>query len=105
LLPQDGQALREAFIPHWGPFWVAGRRFAATAMNDDFVIYAPGTYTLEGAAARIDGIAYKPDQTLTLARGPHRFERDAPGDAVLRWGDHLRRPDWDFTGGPIFEGF
>jgi hypothetical protein len=105
LLPQDGQALREAFIPHWGPFWVAGRRFSTTTMNDDFVIYAPGLYTLEGAAARIDGIAYKPDQTLTLARGPHRFERDAPGNVVLRWGNHLTRPDWDFSGGPIFEGF
>ena len=29
----------------------------------------------------------------------------ASGEAVLRWGDHLRRPSGDFAGGPIFEGF
>jgi hypothetical protein len=105
LLPQDGKVLREAFIPHWGPLWVAGRRFSAAAVDEDFVIYAPGVYTLEGASARLDGLAYAPGQTLALARGKHHFERNGSGEAVLRWGDHLKRPSADFAGGPIFEGF
>lgn len=105
LLPEDGKALRENFIPHWGPFWVAGQRFAAETTARSFVIFAPGTYTLEGASARIDGQVYAPGRTLTLARGTHRFERDGAGEVVLRWGDHLARPSWSFVGGPLFEGF
>lgn len=105
LLPEDGKALREAFIPHWGPFWVAGRHFSAETEQQLFVIHAPGTYTLEGTSARIDGHVHAPGQTLALARGAHRFERSGPGEVVLRWGNHLKRPAWSFAGGPVFEGF
>lgn len=105
LLPEDAKALREGFIPHWGPFWVAGRRFPVETKEQDFVIHAPGTYTLEGTSARIDGQAYAPGLTLALARGTHRFERSGPGEVVLRWGDHLARPSWSFAGGPVFEPF
>ncbi|WP_119388617.1 hypothetical protein [Taklimakanibacter lacteus] len=105
LLPEDGRALREAFIPHWGPLWVAGRRFSAATKEQTFFIHAPGIYTLEKTSARIDGHVYAPGQTLTLARGAHRFEQNSAGEAVLRWGSHLTRPSWSFADGPIFEGF
>src|SRR3546814_19446399 len=43
----DASALREGFIPHWGPLWVAGRHFPAGSDARDFTIYAPGRYTVE----------------------------------------------------------
>lgn len=104
-LPADAKALREGFIPHWGPIWVAGRRFPADGAQRSFVTYTPGTYTVEGAAARIDGRLYATGETLNLARGAHRFEPAGTGETVLRWGDHLRRPAKPFDGGPVFKDF
>lgn len=105
LLPADGRALREAFIPHWGPLWVAGRRFAADSAAQDFAVYVPGTYTLEASAARIDGRLIAPGQTVVLERGIHRFEPVDPGETRLRWGNHLMRPSAPYTGGPVFKDF
>src|SRR3546814_16785547 len=67
-------ALREGFIPHWGPLWVAGRHFPAGSDARDFTIYAPGRYTVEGAAARIDGELLASGRVVELTRGTHRFE-------------------------------
>lgn len=105
LLPADRVALREGFIPHWGPLWVAGRAFAARDNAAEFRIHAPGVYTLEGAAARIDGATYAPGDVLDLRRGVHRFERVGAGEVRLRWGRDLHRPAYAFTGEPVFKDF
>jgi hypothetical protein len=105
LLPQDRKALRNGFIEHWGPIWVAGRTFPAGSKPAQFPIYAPGTYTVEGAAARIDGHAYAPGQVLALSRGEHRFDPEAGGETRLRWGDHLKVPARPFSGGTVLEDF
>lgn len=105
LLPEDAMALREGFIPHWGPLWVAGRTFAAGEQTTEFEIFAPGTYTLEGASARIDAQVYSPRQTIVLERGSHDFERIGNGEVTLRWGEHLLRPAEPFGGGPVFKDF
>lgn len=101
----DAKALREGFIPHWGPLWVAGRHFAAGSGAQDFIVYTPGHYTVEGAAARIDGVSLAPGVVVELARGTHRFEPTAKSETRLRWGDHLRRPAEPFAGGPVFKDF
>lgn len=105
LLPQDERALRGAFIPHWGPVWVAGRRFDRPLAEEGFQVYVPGTYTLEGAPARIDGIVLERGDTIHLARGLHRFERIGGNPATLRWGRHLPRPDHPYGEGDIFRDF
>lgn len=105
LHPADRTALRESFIPHWGPLWVAGRRFSAAAGASSFVIHAPGIYTVEGAAARIDGRPLEPGQTIDLSRGAHRFEPMTLAETRLRWGNHLPRPPEPFGGGPVFKDF
>src|SRR3546814_3970348 len=74
LIDADASALREGFIPHWGPLWVAGRHFPAGSDARDFTIYAPGRYTVEGAAARIDGELLASGRVVELTRGTHRFE-------------------------------
>lgn len=105
LLPEDAKALREGFIQHWGPLWVAGRTFPADEQTTQFEIFAPGIYTLEGTAARIDGRNYLPGQTPVLERGLHGFERIGKGKTSLRWGDHLIQPTEPFAGGPVFKDF
>lgn len=104
-LPGDAKALREGFIPHWGPIWVAGHRFSKDGAKRSFVTYTPGIYTVEGTAARIDGRRYAAGETLKLARGVHSFEPGGMGDTVLRWGDHLHRPAKPFEGGRVFKDF
>lgn len=106
LLPEDARALRDAFIPHWGPLWVAGRSFSPEVREQRFTIYAPGTYTLEGGSARIDGYLYSTGEIVSLARGEHRFERmGGNGKMALRWGNNLKRPAYPFAGGPVFDDF
>lgn len=105
LMPVDRVTLREGFIPHWGPVWVAGRTFPAGSAAGAFSIHAPGTYTLEGAAARIDGRLIQPGQYLVLRRGVHRFEPMASGDTRLRWGRDLHRPDYAYAGDPMLKDF
>jgi len=103
--PADARALREGFIPHWGPLWVAGRRFAAGSQPAMFEIYTPGTYTVEGVAARIDGRSYQVGETILLARGSHRFAPVTGGETRLRWGNHLKYPARPFVGGALFKDF
>src|SRR3546814_11490713 len=94
LIDADASALREGFIPHWGPLWVAGRHFPAGRDARDFTIYAPGRYTVEGAAARIDGELLASGRVVELTRGTHRFEPAAAvsmGEPQLRWGAHLTK--------------
>lgn len=105
LLPDDARALRESFVQHWGPIWVAGRRFGEGETSVTFSVYAPGRYTLEGGAATLDGRPYQQGETLVLSRGEHRFERISPGEITLRWGNHLARPAEPFVGGEIFRDF
>src|SRR5690606_10050190 len=105
LQDNDATALREGFIPHWGPLWVAGRKFPAVVQANEFEIFAPGTYTVEGAGARINGKVYPAGETILLERGFHDFERIENGQVTLRWGDHLKRPTRPFAGGPVFKDF
>ncbi|MBB3861260.1 hypothetical protein GGQ88_002532 [Novosphingobium hassiacum] len=105
LKPEDRALLKDGFIPHWGPLWVAGHAFKPRTDQASFTIYAPGTYTLEGGAARIDGAVVAAGQTVQLARGNHLFVRLQNGSVVLRWGDHLARPSMLEPVGPVLKDF
>lgn len=105
LSPEDRLALRDSFIPHWGPIWVAGKQFTGPQRVQDFVMRTPGTYTVEGGAVRIDGVQYEPGATLELTRDNHRIERLTDQATVLRWGNHLPRPAEPFLGGQVMKDF
>lgn len=105
LKPKDRALLKDGFIPHWGPLWVAGHAFRPGTDQTSFIIYAPGTYTLEGGAARIDGAVVGAGQTVQLARGNHLFVRLQDSSVVLRWGDHLARPSMPEPVGPVLKDF
>jgi hypothetical protein len=100
LLAPDAAFLRENFIPHWGPVWVAGKTVAEGA----FVMRIPGTYTLEAPGpVRIDGQVVAPGQTLSLKAGSHRLEGEPK--ATLRLGEHLYRPPGPPPAGELFWPF
>ncbi|EDL47919.1 glycosyltransferase family 39 protein [Erythrobacter sp. SD-21] len=101
LLDKDGAILRDDYVEHWGPVWVAGKTIASAA--DRFEIVLAGEYTLEceGRAA-IDGKTLSCGSTVTLDQGIHDWSGP---EAVLRWGDHLPRPAEAPPTTPIYYGF
>jgi hypothetical protein len=102
LFQADKRILRENYIPHWGPVWVAGKQFAARAEGQEFEILVPGTYTLEEAPATINDIALAPGETIVLKRGAHRLKTHHAKGAALRWGRHLHRPAGSPPAAPLY---
>lgn len=92
LLPDDARALREGYVRHWGPIWLAGQRFAAGSAPREFTIHASGDYTLLGEAALINGQPVQPGAVIHLAKGSHRFAPLGNGESMLRWGKDLPQP-------------
>ena len=88
----DASILRENYIPHWGPVWVAGKHVLLTTGVAQTTILVPGRYTVEGAAVTLDGREYRPGDTVVLSRGTHRLSGTAGREVILRWGNHLPRP-------------
>lgn len=109
LFEEDWKTLRENYIPHWGPIYVAGKAFEGlSAAPRGFEVLIPGTYTLEAAGpVIIDGTTYLPGAFLTLEMGGHEIANPAPGrfDVRLRWGENLTRPTAPPPAGEIYAGF
>ena len=96
LLQEDFGLLRENYVPHWGPIFVAGKSFPGLAAEPQrFEIRIQGSYTVEaGVTVLVNGAALAPGTALRLERGVHTIAApDGPADVTLRWGDHLYRPD------------
>jgi hypothetical protein len=96
LLGTDRAALAAAFIHHWGPIYVAGKRFGVSTspapVRVDMLI--GGRYTLEAdGPLLVDSRLVQPGHAIDLGRGPHWVKAvDWEGQATLRWGEHLYRP-------------
>jgi len=107
LLAADAAILRETYVPHWGPIWVAGKRLRLGAGERRPVeIRIPGPYTVESdAPVLVDGRRLPPGAVLDLDRGTHLLEATRPGDLVLRYGRSLPRPEAPPPPGPVFWGF
>jgi len=102
---EDRTILRENYVRHWGPIWVAGKRLDPSGSPRRFEIRIPGEYTLEGEAMLIDDKRVAGGGVVRLNRGPHRFEAQSQLPRILRWGDHLYRPAGPEPNGPLFVGF
>lgn len=97
----DSAMLRENYVEHWGPIWVAGKTIDRSA--DRFEIVLAGTYTLEcEGRAMIDGKLTQCGSTFALVEGTHSWSGP---QAVLRWGRNLPRPDQAPPNAPIYYGF
>lgn len=102
LHPRDVEILRANYIPHWGRVFVAGRVIAPGAASVTIHVAVPGRYTVEGGPVRIDGKDYRAGEVVTLDWGAHRIAGPRAAEATLRWGVHLRRPDFAWPSGPIY---
>lgn len=90
LLPEDVKTLKENYVHHWGPIWVAGKNLPAAQEDIQLTVLIEGQYTFEaGAAGSLNGNTITPGTTIMLDRGPHSYSGPA---ATLRFGDHLIRP-------------
>lgn len=102
---EDRAILRENFIPHWGPIWVAGKRIEPAGSSGQFEILIPGDYTLEGDRLTIDGKQLDNGNVVQLVKGRHSFVARSPTSRILRWGNNLRKPAGPEPTGPLFVGF
>jgi hypothetical protein len=107
LLAADAAMLRETYVPHWGPIWVAGRHLRLGAGERRRVeIRVPGPYTVEAdAPVLVDQRRLASGAALDLDRGMHLIEATRSGDVVLRYGRSLPRPEAPPPAGPVFWGF
>jgi hypothetical protein len=111
LLPEDREALEDAYIHYWGPVYVAGKRLTASPSQStgpmQFDLLIPGRYTLEAnGPVHIDGHPVVPGQSIDLIRGVHRgtvLQGSEP--AALRWGEGLYRPAQAPPRAEFFLGF
>ena len=108
LFPEDFEILKENFVHHWGPIWVAGKNFPAGSKNEiDFEILIPGVYTLSSEAPiAIDGLIVEPGEVIQLGSGFHHLKKGPTTlRATIKIGDHLFIPPDNYQGGAIFDGY
>lgn len=94
LLPDDFALLRDNFVPHWGPLWVAGKRVviddATIPVVTDLVI--AGRYLVEApGTVFIDGVGHRAGDVVDMVRGTHSVAGDV-GTVVLRIADARPAP-------------
>jgi len=108
LRQDDWDALRSCFIHHWGPVWVLGKHFSLTGENpkEQFDIVAEGSYSVETEGEVIlDDMPYRSGMVVSLREGAHTIEaKSGSVKAILRWGNHLYRPDNEPTWPDLFLG-
>lgn len=116
LLPDDDATLRDNFVHHWGPVWVAGKRIAFDDAHAAVTVVMPigGRYLVESAIpVRIDGVLRAAGDTVDLQPGSHTVAvDDSTGGVgagavtvVLRTAEARPPPDVEAPTGRLFQSF
>jgi hypothetical protein len=84
LLAQDVGALRDSYIPFWGPFWIAGREVSEAGA---FTLRVPGPYRVEGGDLLLDGRVLRAGERVDLARGRHSAAPHGSAPVRLVWAE------------------
>lgn len=103
LLPEDLKAIRENYIPFYGPFWLAGREIEAKSTYADELL-VPGEYTVLNGPAVIDGRRLEPGSVVMLERGIHEWSAPETDSRVV-WGADRKDPAKPWVDGPLYVGF
>ena len=90
-LPKDLVAIRDTYVPFWGPFWLAGKLVAADNRDVTWNVRVSGPYTVRDGAMIIDGRRFVRDEIVTLSRGLHVLSTGKES-ARLLWGERLKVP-------------
>ncbi len=89
LLPADAAAIRDNYVHHIGPIWVAGKRIVTGNGGRTLSIRVPGLYRIEDGGVTLNDVAYLPGNIVQLERGEYRITDPVAADVTLRW--HVRR--------------
>lgn len=98
--PLDRQALRDTYVPFWGPFLLAGEIIPAGAESHAFVIRVPGPYTVTGGRIAIGDTHYEHGDIVGLERGRHEVTSPRAGEVRLVWGRNIEPPAYPPPGPP-----
>jgi hypothetical protein len=90
-LPKDLAALRDTFVPLWGPFWIAGKTVPAGSERMAWDVRVPGPYTVRRGSLVLDGRKLHQNDVVVIGRGRHHLSTDESA-ASLMWGDRLQLP-------------
>ena len=91
LLPQDAAAIRDTYVPFWGPFWLAGKIMVIGGQPIAWNVRVPGPYTVRDGAMIIDGRSVASGEVVNLNRGLHILHAKERSVRLL-WGDKLVAP-------------
>lgn len=84
LLPADFAVLRDNYVRHWGPLWIAGKRVHVDAGVDVHVDFAvPGRYVVDSAVS-VDGVDVGAGVVVDVALGDHVLRATSSGDVEFR---------------------
>lgn len=91
-LPADAAALRDTYLPFWGPYRLAGKRVPADGKSHRAEFLVPGPYTVHDGPVRFDGRLFQTRDVVHVERGYHRLEAVSGSPARLIWGERLTPP-------------
>jgi hypothetical protein len=93
LLEPDRQILRDNYIPHSGPIWLAGKQLNLGPTEQRLNFAVPGGYTVEARSGILfDGKPLPPGAFVQISRGAHLLRSEQAQQVTLRWGNGLARP-------------
>ncbi len=108
LTPEDTLAIKENYLPFWGPVYLAGKKIETKGgAPQSFEIKVAGNYTLQsGSGISINGEAVARGDAIFLDAGTHDI-RSANAEQTTRmlWGENLKPPDMEPSQKPLLSGF
>ena len=106
LLPDDEALLKDNYIAHWGPIYVAGKTAQLGANQPQTVrIYIEGPYEIESPnPVTINGLTYRVGEQVQLSQGKYEISSKTAQTLTLRWAD-LKIPDIAEPKRKLFYGF
>ena len=106
-LPADEKLLKDNFVHHWGPIYVAGKTLSlSTNQSVHTDIFIAGTYTLESQfPVKINGELYLKGEAVNVIQGKLMIQSFDDQNITLRWGDSLSFPELTAPIKPLFNGF
>lgn len=93
-LPKDEEMLKQNYISHWGPIYVAGKSLQTQAdMPQNLQIFIEGSYGIESIyPVNINGKTHNPGDSISLDQGTHILTSTKSQNITLRW-NSLAIPD------------
>lgn len=106
-LPEDEAVLKENYVHHWGPIYVAGKSFPLKAnQSSEIDILIEGAYTVESRSPlKVQNKIYTNGDVIEVSRGNLMIVSAYDQEIILRWGDNLSIPKLKASNKPLFHGF